>query len=249
MSFNILALAEESIAENLIQTSELSNFDKSFSLGFGGEYFRIDGLDPVTKQTAMILSTYSPYMDIGFLFEWYKINILSFNMRVEQYTFQGLNDGQTYTNQYGTIQKYSLKLINRLTDEIMFGIGIDYDQELFFHAVTGTQLYTDRIPIIKPGLNLGLQILELENFGLYISGEAAFTTPSTKLFYSIESGSQLGIIGKLQYYYIKKPEIDLPKKNILELVCSYYYQKQFATISSRVVHSLGLGINLIWQIN
>lgn len=179
------------------------------SIGTGANYFRIDSMDLVSGDQAVILSSFSPsfFGELGF--RWDEKTLFGAQFVFEKFSLQALAAPRTYTDDSGSRIKGGFFLQHDFTDRFSANLSANFAEKLFLYAPTANSISVQKVLVPASAVGMSFDLFKKKRtvFGLQtqlsylMSGKASAYT--VKSGYSYLIGAYLGRISVLESYGVK----------------------------------------------
>lgn len=215
------------------------------SVFVGVDFFRIDGDDKTTSKSATILSEASPNIGLGFNLLWNELTTFSLNLKMTQYKLQDLDDGQGFDKTSGQKFDLYLRMMKQVSEKWTLGAGVAFEEDLFFHAKSASQLNVDKVLITKPGVYGRYVAYAKRNANIGLDGKLGLNLGAKSNDYKIKNGMNAGV-GTYFKYHSK-----LLDENYRSLEAKVFYSvdDQDTDETTRKLTNLSFMIVYDWRLN
>lgn len=232
---NPVPLANEDISNDASAT---------FSVSAGVDFMKIQGVDETTGDDSVILSEANPSLSLGFNLLWDQVTALSLISKVQNYKLQDLNNGQSFDHDNGNKIDLSLKLTRKYSERWTIGAGVAFEQDLFFHAISPTELGVDKVMIAKPGFYARYVAMAKSNANVGFDGRLGVNLPNETSVYKIKTGAHAGA-GTYFKYHTKILNQDYKS---IEARVFYSIDNQDTSVTTRKLTNLSFMLLYDWRL-
>lgn len=217
----------------------------SISVAGGIDFFKIEGVDEATGDSSTILSEASPSVLIGYSLFWDERMTFSFNAKVQKYKLQDLiGDDQSFDDGDGTKVDLSFRILRKYSERLFLGGGFGFEEDLFFHAVTATELGVDKVMIAKPDLYVLYNAFEKSNANIGFDAKLGANLSEKTNAYNIKNGIHYGVGTYFKYH---SKSFDQNYKSLQSKVF-YSIDEQNTSVSTRKLTNLAFMIFYDWRL-